>query len=102
MTDVTRDGVVADLRKLAEQAEVGGDRKNAVRALKLAWRIEHHCPANPVPPSIDQIIELCGTIEPLICRFVPEEFAGFAADVSELRQRRLELIEAERETATVH
>jgi hypothetical protein len=59
-------------------------------------------PANPVPPSVDKIIELSEAVEPLILRFLPEEAAGFAADVLALRECRLELIEAERENATLH
>ncbi|TBB32608.1 hypothetical protein [Rhizobium ruizarguesonis] len=99
---VTREGVVADLRRLADLAEKSGDRVSAVRALKLAWRIEHVCPINPVPPSIDRIIEVCETIDPLVRRFIPEDAASVSSAVAGLRQCRLELAEAERENATLH
>lgn len=99
---VTREGVVADLRRLADLAEAKGDRFVALRALKYAWRIERLCPANPVPPSIDRIIEVCDTVAPLVRRFIPEDAARVSATVAELRQCRLELVEAERENATLH
>ncbi|MEX2693633.1 hypothetical protein [Rhizobium mongolense] len=47
MTDtkaVTREVVVADLRRLADLAEESGDRVSAVRALKRASRIELNQP----------------------------------------------------------
>ncbi|EJL53924.1 hypothetical protein PMI09_02789 [Rhizobium sp. CF122] len=99
---VTREGVVADLRRLADLAEASGNRVSAVRALKCAWRIEHVCPIRPVPPSIDRIIEVCETIGPLVHRFIPEDAARVSATVAGLRRCRMELIAAERENATVH
>jgi hypothetical protein len=59
---VTRASLIDDLRILAELAETGGDRVSAVRALKLAWRIEHVCPIKPVPLSIDRAIAVVETI----------------------------------------
>lgn len=44
-TLVTREGIVADLRRLADLAEESGDRAVAARALKLASRIELNKPA---------------------------------------------------------
>ncbi|MBB3455213.1 hypothetical protein FHT86_003512 [Rhizobium sp. BK313] len=70
-----RDGLIADLRMLAELAETGGDRVSAVRALKLAWRIEHVCPIKPVPLSIDRAIALVETIAPMIRRVAPGTLA---------------------------
>ncbi len=59
---ITRESLVSDLRGLAEQAEGTGDRWVAPRALKLASHIELHGPANPVPPSVDKLIEICDTV----------------------------------------
>ncbi|UWM76640.1 hypothetical protein N1937_05215 [Rhizobium sp. WSM4643] len=42
-TPITREGITADLRRLADLAEASGDRVSAVRALKLAWSIERRC-----------------------------------------------------------
>lgn len=105
MTDtkaVTRKGVVADLRRLADLAEESGDRVSAVRALKWAWRIERFCPVNPGPPSIDRIIEVSETIGPLVRRFIPDDAARISATVADLHRCRMELIEAERENSTLH
>ncbi|MBY5541116.1 hypothetical protein HFO60_13915 [Rhizobium leguminosarum] len=105
MTDtqaVTREGIVAELRRLADLAEAKGDRFVALRALKYAWRIERFCPVNPVPPSIDRIIEVCEAIAPLVCRFIPDDAARVSATVADLRQCRMELIAVERENATLH
>ncbi|NKM57176.1 hypothetical protein GFL21_22050 [Rhizobium anhuiense] len=99
---VTREGIVAELRRLADLAEESGDRVVAARALKYAWRIERFCPDNPVPPSIDRIIEVCEAIGPLARRFIPEDAARVAENVADLHRYRLELIEVERENATVH
>ncbi|ULJ70638.1 hypothetical protein [Rhizobium gallicum] len=99
---VTREGVVANLRRLADLAEENGDRVSAVRALKLAWRIEHVCAIRPVPPSIDLIIEVCETIGPLVRRFIPEDAARVSATVADLRRCRTELIAAERENPSLH
>lgn len=55
---VTREGIVAELRRLADLAEAAGDRAVAVRALKLASRIERSCPPHPVPPSQEYQLEL--------------------------------------------
>jgi|UPI00056BE20A hypothetical protein len=99
---VTRESVVSDLRRLAEQAEASGDKWVALRALKLASHIELRGPANPVPPSIDRVIEIRDSIVPLIRRFNPEDLTEFMAMTSELRRCRLELLEAERDNATLH
>ncbi|PDS39152.1 hypothetical protein CO665_07570 [Rhizobium anhuiense] len=105
MTDtqaVTREGIVPDLRRLADLAEERGDRVSAVRALKYAWRIERFCPVNPVAPSIDRIIEVGEAIGPLARRFIPDDAARVAETVADLRQCRMELIAAERQNATLH
>jgi len=99
---VTREAVVADLRRLANLAEESGDRVSAVRALKCAWRIERFCPVNPAPPSIDRIIEVCETIGPLARRFTPEDAPRISTAVADLRRCSMELIEAERESSTLH
>ncbi|MCS3744306.1 hypothetical protein [Rhizobium sp. BK661] len=101
-TRITREGVISDLRELAEQAEAGGQLWVALRALKLASHIEIHGPPNPVPPSVDKIIEIRETIVPLIRRFMPEDLSEFVATTAELRRCRLELLEAERENCTLH
>jgi hypothetical protein len=59
---ITRESLVPDLRGLAEQAEGTGDRWVAPRTLNLASHIELHGPANPVPPSVDKLIEICDTV----------------------------------------
>ncbi|MGO8196349.1 hypothetical protein ACC786_31415 [Rhizobium ruizarguesonis] len=87
---------------MADLAEASGDRITAVKALKLAWRIERRSPANPVPPSIDRIIEVGETIAPLVCRFLPDDAARVSARVADLRRCRMELAAAERENATIH
>ncbi|TCM62265.1 hypothetical protein [Rhizobium sp. BK068] len=99
---ITREGLVSDLRELAEQAEASGQRWVALRALKLASHIELHGPANPVPASADKIIEIRETMVPLIRRFNPEGLIKFMAITSELHRCRLELLEAERDSATLH
>jgi len=98
----TREGLVSDLRDLAELAEASGDRRVALRALKLASHIEIRGPVKPVPPSVDKVIEICDTVVPLIRRFNPEGLTEFVAMTSELRRCRLELLEAERDNATLH
>ncbi len=99
---ITREGIISDLRELAEQAEAAGDRRVALRALKLASHIEIHGPAHPVPPSVDKFIEICDTIVPFIRRFNPEGLTEVVATTAELRRCRLELLAAERENATLH
>ena len=37
---IAREGIIADFKMLSEQAEASGNRAAALRALKLAWRIE--------------------------------------------------------------
>ncbi|MGO6879414.1 hypothetical protein ACCS44_11085 [Rhizobium ruizarguesonis] len=101
-TPITREGIIADLRRLADLAEASGDRISAVKALKLAWRIEHRSPANPVPPSIDPIIEVCEAIAPLVCRFIPKAGASLSVTLADLRRYRFGLVAAERESATIH
>ncbi|TAU47464.1 hypothetical protein ELI44_05225 [Rhizobium ruizarguesonis] len=101
-TPITREGIIADLRRLADLAEASGDRVSAVRALKWAWRIERFCPVDPAPPPIDRIIEVCETIGPLVRRFTPEDAERLSAAVRGLRQCHLEFIAAERENVTLH
>lgn len=99
---ITRTGMLADLRILADLAEQGGDRVVAVRAMKIAWRIEHCCPAVPVPPSTDQLIDILEATMSLARRFAPESAIRFKAMAADLRLCRLELLIAERENATLH
>lgn len=99
---VTREGIVADLRRLADLAEEGGDRVSAVRALKYACHIERCGRTNPSPPSIDRIIEVGESVGPLIYRFAPEDAGRIAADIAELRRYQIELAKLEQEIATLH
>ncbi|MGO6706001.1 MULTISPECIES: hypothetical protein [Rhizobium] len=99
---VTRESVVADLRRLADLAEANGDRASAVRALKVAWRIERRAPANPMLPSVDTIIAIGEDAAALAGRFDPEAAAAIKAAVADLKAGRLELAEAEKEIATLH
>ncbi|WP_184377028.1 hypothetical protein [Rhizobium sp. BK619] len=101
-TLVTREGIVADLRSLADLAEASGDRVSAVRALKVAWHIERRAPTNPMPPSIDCIIDLGGLAAALASRFNPEAAAAIKSAVADLRKCRVDLAEAEKEIATIH
>ncbi|WP_210201922.1 hypothetical protein [Rhizobium sp. M10] len=48
-------------------------------------------------PSIDIVIDVGEVAAALAARFSPEDVASIAATVADLRQYRLELIEAERE-----
>lgn len=99
---VDRKTIIADLRRIADLAEASGDRATAVKALKTAWRIEHICPIIPKPPSIERIIEIGEAAVTLASRFNPEAVANIQATVADLKACRLELLAAERETATIH
>ncbi|MBY3474091.1 hypothetical protein HFN78_24740 [Rhizobium laguerreae] len=99
---VTRKSIVADLRRIADLAEESGDRATAVKALRYAWDIVCHAPANPKPPSLDTIIEVCESVGPLVARFAPEDAARVPATVADLRRCRTQLIAAERESCTLH
>lgn len=99
---VTRKSIVADLRRIADLAEESGDRATAVKALRYAWDILCHAPANPKPPSIDTIIELGEDAAALASRFDQKAAAAIKAAVADLKARRLELAEAEKEIARIH
>jgi len=99
---VTRDGIIADLRLIADKAEAKGDKVSAVKALKYAGHIERICPIDPKPPSIDTVIDVGEVAAALASRFNPEAVASIQATVADLRAYRLKLVVAERETATVH
>lgn len=101
-SQITRERMLSELRKLANLAEASGDRVTTVKAMRLAWRVEHRCPAVPVPPCIDRVIEILEAAVPLARRFIPKNAAKFEARVTEMQRRRLELIEAERQNATLH
>ncbi|MGO8614705.1 hypothetical protein [Rhizobium leguminosarum] len=101
-TPITREGIIADLRRLADLAEASGDRISAVKALKLAWHIQRRAPTNPMPPSIDTIIAIGEHAAALASGFDPEAGAAIKAAVADLKACRMELIVAERENSTLH
>lgn len=99
---VCRKSIVADLRRIADLAEESGDWANAVKALRYAWDIACHAPADPKPPSLDTIIAVSEDAVALASRFDPEAVASIQAAVADLKARRLDLAEAEKEIATLH
>jgi len=99
---ITSGSVVEELRRLAEQAEASGDRITAVRALRVAWLIEHRPPTHPVSPSPERILRTLEKILPLVVRFTPDHTAKVEACILELRLCLVELAEAERQIYTVH
>ncbi|MDX0496179.1 hypothetical protein GOC59_11630 [Sinorhizobium medicae] len=100
-TPITREGIVAELRTLADLAEANGDRFAAVRALKCAWRIENQCPVNPIPPSLDRMLVLSEASVPLVRGFAPENAERLEADIAELRRCQVELALLESKIATI-
>ncbi len=91
-----------ELRLLAEHAEISGDRVTSVRALKVAWLIEHRSPVHPVPPSPERTVGILERLRPLVAQFNPDQNSDFEMRIAHLRQCLVELAKVDREISTLH